>query len=303
MATKPMQHGEENDDIQVGRILSRRELLALFGAAGGTLLMAGCAPVQQPAINAEAATVVALEGNATAEATATAELATVEAANVATLPGCVVRPEQTEGPYFVDGQLDRADIRSDPDSGVVADGALFTLTFNVSQVSNSACSPFAGAIVDVWHCDALGVYSGVADRSFDTSGQKFLRGYQTTGANGVATFTTIYPGWYQGRTVHIHFKIRTAAAEQSYEFTSQLFFDEAVSDQVFAQEPYASKGQRNQLNSTDGIYNDLLLLTVNQANGGYAATFDIGLDLSNTDTGAAAGGQGGGPRGPRPSGG
>jgi protocatechuate 3,4-dioxygenase beta subunit len=254
-------------------------------------------------LNAEAATVEALEGDAMAQATATAELAEVAATNAITLPGCIVRPELTEGPYFVDVQLDRSDIRSDPDTGEVKEGALLSLTFNVSQVSDNACSPLAGAMVDIWHCDALGVYSGVTDaaQGFDTVNQKFLRGYQLTDANGIAQFTTICPGWYTGRTVHIHFKIRTdAGADQQYEFTSQLFFEEALSDQIYTQEPYASKGQRDQSNSTDAIYNDLLLLDVEQTSEGYAATFNIGLDLSDTETGAPDGGQGGGPDGPPP---
>ena len=114
-------------------------------------------------------------------------------------------------------------------------------------------------MVDVWHCDAAGVYSGVSDPGFDTSSQQFLRGYQVTDRSGRAQFTTIYPGWYPGRTIHIHFKVRTnATGGQAYEFTSQLFFDEALNDQVLAQPPYAARGQRNTFNSEDNIYNDLL---------------------------------------------
>ncbi|MBI1877058.1 MAG: intradiol ring-cleavage dioxygenase [Chloroflexi bacterium] len=193
------------------------------------------------------------------------------------VPTCVVRPEVTEGPYFVDEKLNRSDIRSDPTTGVVKEGALLLLTFNVSQVSSSGCTPLAGATVDVWHCDALGIYSDVSDPGFNTAGQKFLRGYQVTDANGLAAFTTIYPGWYSSRAVHIHFKIRT---DSNYEFTSQLFFDDALSDQVFTQQPYAGKGQRDTLNSTDNIYDDQLLLTVTQTSQGYTATFDIGLQMA-----------------------
>ena len=121
----------------------------------------------------------------------------------------------------------------------------------------------------------------MSDPGFDTTGQKFLRGYQVTDTNGAATFTTIYPGWYRGRTVHIHFKVRTGSGSgQSAEFTSQLFFDEALTDQVYTQEPYASKGQRDTLNSTDNIYDDLLLLTATQTDQGYTATFDIGLQMA-----------------------
>ncbi len=86
-----------------------------------------------------------------------------------------------------------------------------------------------GAIVDIWHCDAAGVYSDATDPGFNTVGKKFLRGYQVTDANGGVQFTTIYPGWYRGRTVHIHFKVRAKAKSgQSYEFTSQLYFDDAI---------------------------------------------------------------------------
>jgi protocatechuate 3,4-dioxygenase beta subunit len=195
-----------------------------------------------------------------------------------------VRPELTEGPYYVDEELNRSDIRSDPSSGVVQPGALLALTFNVSSAASKACTPLANAVVDVWHCNALGVYSDVSDPGFSTTGQKFLRGYQVTGSDGVARFATIYPGWYQGRTVHIHFKVRSSASSGSaYEFTSQLFFDDALTDHIHAQQPYASKGQRDLRNAQDGIYHQggsQLVLRVSQTDQGYAATFDIALDNS-----------------------
>jgi protocatechuate 3,4-dioxygenase beta subunit len=304
----------DNDDRMVGRILSRREVLALLGTAGITVLV-GCGP--QPAgttaptaaggaatlaLNAEAASAVAQASSPSALASQQAEAATAQAASTtvasgegAAAPACVVRPEVTEGPYYVDEDLVRSDIRSDPGTGAVKEGVPLVLTFNVSQVSSGSCTPFAGANVEIWHCDAAGQYSDVSDPGFDTTGQKWLRGSQTTDANGVATFTTIYPGWYSGRAVHIHFKVHP---DETKVFTSQLFFDDALSQQVFTQAPYASKGSTpDTLNSTDSIYQDLLLLTTNKTDTGYAATFDIGIDPTTVGTGES-----GGPGGPPPRG-
>ena len=252
---------QHDDDAPVGHILSRREVLALLGGSGAVLL-AACAPgvlASPPPTTAPQPTKAA---------------ATAAASSAATLPSCIVRPAVTEGPYFVDEKLNRSDIRSDPTTGAVKDGAPFALTFLVSRVTGSACAALSGATVDIWHCDALGVYSDATDPSFNTKGQKFLRGYQTTDATGKAQFTTIYPGWYQGRAVHIHFKIRTATSE----FTSQLFFEDALNTLVFAQLPYSQKGaQAVMKNAADGIYKSQLLLAVTKNGNAYAATFDIGL--------------------------
>lgn len=203
---------------------------------------------------------------------------------IAALPGCVVRPEQTEGPYFVDEKLNRSDIRSNPADGSVQAGVPLKLGLQVSRMNGNQCQPLRGAIVDIWHTNALGVYSDVADRSFNTTGQKFLRGYQTTDATGTVQFLTIYPGWYPGRTVHIHFKVRTVAASgQSYEFTSQLYFDDALTDRVHAQPPYAQKGQRTLRNNRDGIFQqggDQLTLAIAPASQGYTATFALALQMT-----------------------
>ncbi len=254
----------DNDDAPIGRILSRREILALLGGSGAALL-AACAPgvLASPSPT-----------TATQQTSAAATTAAAAASSATSLPSCIVRPAVTEGPYFVDEKLNRSDIRSDPTSGAVKDGAQFALTFLVARVTGSACAALSGATIDIWHCDALGVYSDATDPSFNTKGQKFLRGYQTTDASGRAQFTTIYPGWYQGRAVHIHFKIRTATSE----FTSQLFFDDALNAQVFAQSPYSQKGTQGIMkNAADGIYNSQLLLTVTKNGNAYAATFNVGL--------------------------
>ncbi|MDZ8188620.1 MAG: intradiol ring-cleavage dioxygenase [Nostoc sp. ChiSLP02] len=242
------------NDRQLARIFRRRDVLALFRAAGTTILVVGCIP-KKPSV-----------------------------AVSATSSACVVSPEQTEGPYFVDEKLKRSDIRADPTNGSVKAGTRLDLTLHISQVGNTGCTPLSGAIVDIWHCDALGVYSDVADRSFNTVGQKFLRGYQVTDANGTVKFTTIYPGWYPGRTVHIHFKVRTdGASGQSYEFTSQLYFDDLTTDKVHSQTPYASKGQRTQKNADDQIFTDggeQMLLKLAKNEEGYTATFDVGLKIA-----------------------
>ena len=117
-------------------------------------------------------------------------------------------PQQTEGPYFVDNMPNRSDIRSDPSDGLVQEGIPLHLVIHVYGLDNNGlCSPLKGAQVDIWHANSQGVYSDVSDQG--TTGKKFLRGYQLTDNNGTVKFTTIYPGWYQGRAIHIHDKVRT----------------------------------------------------------------------------------------------
>ena len=241
----------DEGDRTIGRIYSRREALKLIVGAGGALLLAACGPLGE-------------DDDTSSEAAA----------------GCVVRPELAEGPIFVDGQMNRADVRSDPATGAISAGALLNLTFNVSRLQDNSCDPLANAQIDIWHCDAAGIYSDTDQLGFDTVGQKFLRGHQFTDENGQVTFQTIYPGWYVGRAVHIHFKIRT---EDGYDFTSQLFFDDDFTDQVFSREPYAQRGAPALRNRDDGIFNengDQLLLQVQEDGDGYTTSFDITLDIS-----------------------
>lgn len=243
-----------DDDAQIGRILSRRETLALFGFASVSLL-GFKAPVGADGKAARA------------------------------LPSCVVKPEQTEGPYFVDVQLDRRDIRSDPETRAISEGVPLELQFEVTRVTGTECAPLPNALVDVWQCDGLGIYSDVRDTNarFNTVGQKFLRGHQRTDMAGNAQFTTIYPGWYQGRTIHIHFKIRVPSERGgAYDFTSQLYFDDALSDRVFEQHPYTRNTNRRVRNEQDGIFRsggDQLMVTATPKGTGYAAMFAVGLQL------------------------
>lgn len=205
-----------------------------------------------------------------------------------TIAGCVVSPEQTQGPFFVDEKLHRSDIRVDPVNGSISQGVPLRLLLQVNQVSNNSCMPLSGATVDVWHCDALGSYSDVRDNAGgsvgDTRGKKFLRGYQITDGQGRVEFQTIYPGWYQGRNVHVHHMIRTnPSSEVGHEFTSQLFFDEAITDQVHAAAPYSQKGRRDTTNNTDGIFrrggSDLMLQLSKEADG-YLGMYKVGFLLS-----------------------
>jgi protocatechuate 3,4-dioxygenase beta subunit len=204
-----------------------------------------------------------------------------------TVAGCLVSPAQTEGPYFVDEKLNRSDIRQDPSDNSVRPGVPLRLVLNVYSVANKDCQPLPGATVDIWHCDASGAYSDVLDNPGefgDTRGKKFLRGYQLTDAGGKVEFQTIYPGWYTGRSVHIHYMIRTdPKSEVGHEFTSQLYFDEAITEQVHRQAPYTQKGRRNTTNDSDGIYRrggrDLMLQLTRDAQG-YVGTYRVGFLLA-----------------------
>jgi protocatechuate 3,4-dioxygenase beta subunit len=275
----------DSDDKPIGQILSRKEVLKLFGIGSAAALLAACAP------------------DATSTLVPTVSSTQVSSSSSTALD-CVVRPELTIGPYFVDDQLNRSDIRSEPSDNSVKEGVPLTLNISVASVGDSSCTPIEGAQVDIWHCDANGQYSGVSAQGSDTTGQKFLRGYQLTDANGAVQFQTIYPGWYSGRAVHIHFTIRTKGANsEDYQFTSQFFFDDTLTDQVHSLEPYASKGQRDTRNSNDNIYNgggDQLLLNLDgDTTNGFTTSFNVGLDLSDTEVGASdintAGAGGGAP--------
>ena len=236
------------EEIVSDHVLSRREALALLGASSAALLT------------------LALPARAAAP------------------PSCVARPQQTEGPFFVEEELDRSDIRSDPRTGVAKPGVPLRLTFNISRMGGASCVPLAGAKVDLWHCDATGRYSDARSRGSSSAGEKFLRGYQRTDEAGTAQFLTIYPGWYGGRAVHVHFKIRTAASSApAYEFTSQLYFDDALTDRVYVFEPYAAGRRRSMRNADDFLFRDggsQLLIVPAQDAQGYAATFDIGLQIA-----------------------
>ena len=224
-----------------------------------------------------------------------------------------VTPQETEGPYWVDEQLNRADLALDPTDNSVQIGFPLVLNVTVSQLLDGAAAPLPGAYVDVWHCNAAGVYSDTAAQN--TVGRKFLRGYQVSDAKGFVQYLTVYPGWYSGRTVHIHARVRLFTGDQvTTNFATQFFFDDSITDQVFQTAPYNQRRVRDTLNAADSIYTtaDCLTsvqdgvetgLTLATDTTHAVGTFNVVLDLSPTATTCApAGGGPGGPGGPGPRG-
>jgi protocatechuate 3,4-dioxygenase beta subunit len=162
-------------------------------------------------------------------------------------------PQQIEGPYFVDEMPNRSDIRPDTFDGSVKEGIPLRLIIHVYDVDNGLCIPLSGAKVDIWHTDSQGVYSAVNEMG--TSGRNFLRGYQVTDSNGTVEFKTIYPGWYEGRTIHIHDKVRMFnGSDTSLEWTSQLYFNDSINQQIHKQAPYSNHGPPQTTNEEDIVY-------------------------------------------------
>jgi protocatechuate 3,4-dioxygenase beta subunit len=189
-------------------------------------------------------------------------------------------PAKEIGPYFVEEKLNRSDITIDPGTGAVTAGVPLTLTWTLLD-EDKGCVPLVGTQVDIWHADPNGKYSDEAGEG--TSGKKNLRGYQVSDANGQVTFKTIYPGWYPGRAVHIHARIRLfdSSGNAAYDFLTQLFFDDAITDAVYRVAPYSSRGTRDTRDSNDRIYgsdgSSVLLTLAGDTAGGYLATFTFGL--------------------------
>lgn len=190
---------------------------------------------------------------------------------------CVVAPEIEEGPFFIDERLNRSDLTGGTQRPGVVAAIPLRLTLRVEGLRGSACEPLAGAQVDLWHADATGVYSDEA--VMHTHGERFLRGYQTTGADGIAAFTTVFPGWYPGRAPHIHVKVRTYTprGDLARTFTSQLFFDEAATNAVFANGLYAARGPMETPNARDNYFDRRTLVPLKRGERGYAGTFTFAM--------------------------
>ncbi len=206
--------------------------------------------------------------------------------HAAAATSCVLSPAMMEGPYFVEERLNRSDLTAGTTKPGVVHGLPLTLNIDLAGIQPTGCLPIAGMQVDVWHADASGDYSDIGAGRSNAAKDAFLRGYQVSDANGRVTFRTIYPGWYPGRTIHIHVKARrfNPAGNTTYDFTSQLFFDDAINDKVMAMPPYSARRTRNVRNAGEYIFgndaNALVALSV-PADGsrGYVAAITLGLRL------------------------
>jgi protocatechuate 3,4-dioxygenase beta subunit len=227
-----------HQELDADNRLSRRDSLVQAGGLAIAVLGAGALPA--------------------AAATSTAETSAVS---------CVLAPEMTEGPFYIANEKVRRNIR-EGQAGIA-------LALRLAVVDSSSCKPITGAAVDIWHADAAGAYSG--EQSNGTAGRTFLRGIQRTDAAGVARFDTVYPGWYQGRTVHIHVKVHVSG---SVVHTGQLFFNDGLTDTVFARKPYNTRGTRDVRNAQDSIYQgggSRSLLGVTRKGTGYLGTIALGV--------------------------
>jgi protocatechuate 3,4-dioxygenase beta subunit len=179
---------------------------------------------------------------------------------------CILTPEMTEGPYYLSGEKLRRNI---------TEGRPGTrLDLRLSVVDGTTCRPISGAAVDIWHADASGEYSGFGAGA---SSRTFMRGVQRTDRNGLALFRTVYPGWYQGRTVHIHVKVHVGG---NVVHTGQLFFSDLLTDAVYKRPPYSRRPNRDVRNATDMIFRNggvRSLLTLRRKGAGYIGSMTMGV--------------------------
>ena len=320
-----------NKDVEKSRLrISRRRAFAVGGTVSLGGLIAACTGNGTSGTSAS--------GASTAAATSATTSADAVTALLDQAPQCVMAVEETQGPYWFDVDSIRSDIRED------RPGTNLQLALRVQDLTNCSADGSAAvvsnAVVEIWHCDAGGVYSGFesGSKAADLSGNSapggggqppqgapggggqppaggpggpggpggdmsggsgetsdgsysvgdseatttddgtYLRGAQTTDANGIAQFTTIFPGWYTGRTTHIHLKVHI---DKKTVLTTQLFFDEALLDEVYATAPYSDHTGResNVTNATDSIYDDAGMLTVAKQSDGYLAAINLGIDV------------------------
>lgn len=297
-------------DEHEGQRVSRRRLFAGLSAVGLGGLVSACS-AGTPVTTSTGATV-------TPRASTTADLTGLFSG----VNTCTLTPTVTQGPYYFDADKIRSDVREDR-QGV-------RLRLAIKAQDSEKCGPLTNAVVEIWHCDAAGEYSGAEAQSSGAGGagpggggappggapssgaarpggtpptgtppsggpggagpgggndgsadlvptddKRYLRGAQVTNKDGIVEFTTIWPGWYRGRTVHIHAMVHVSNARV---LTTQMMFPEELNTAVFAQQPYAAHQGRDTYNDTDGIYRPSMLLTVTKDGDGYLGVIVFGVD-------------------------
>jgi protocatechuate 3,4-dioxygenase beta subunit len=300
-----------NEEVLRSRaLISRRRALGLGGTIGLGGLLAACGSGGDPASKSRAgSTASATAGGA--PSTSAASTAASEVMALLNKAGtCSLAKEETQGPYWFDVESIRTDIREK------RPGTTLTLAVRVQDMSTCStggeAAPVASSVVEIWHCDAGGVYSGfesgstggvggapnapggtggaggssgqTSDGSYSkgdneatpTDDGTYLRGAQVTGADGIAQFTTIYPGWYRGRTVHIHLKVHI---DKKTVLTTQLYLDESLNDDVLATSPYDEHTGRDTTNDNDGIFDRSGLLAVQRQGHGYLGAINLGVNV------------------------
>ncbi len=295
-----MDQGQIDDGVRRSRLLvSRRRALSLGGTIGLGALLAACG---RDSASSGAATRGAAPPLTPTTTAPDDVIAALDAART-----CTTFPEQTQGPYWFDVDSIRSDIRED------RPGALLQLALRVQDVSSCSsggrATPVASCVVEVWHCDAGGLYSGfesgsigsggappgapsrrgagsgqVSDGSYASGDQEapttddgtYLRGAQVADGNGIVQFTTVFPGWYRGRTPHIHLKVHL---NRESVLTSQVYMEDEVANEVYAAAPYGSRTGRRTRNSDDGFFSDDGVLTVRRQQNGYLGLINLGVDV------------------------
>ncbi|MBJ8346336.1 protocatechuate dioxygenase [Antrihabitans sp. YC2-6] len=282
-----------NKDIEFSRLrISRRRALAVGGTVGLGGVLAACSG------NSTSSTSTAVSAGTTSGSTVASDaVSLLDAA-----PQCVLSKEETQGPYWFDVDSIRSDIRED------RPGLQFDLALRVQDVGDCTSGGIANAVVEIWHCDAGGSYSGfesgssgnggppgrpgsagsgeTSDGTYSVGDQEatttddgtYLRGAQTTDAAGIVAFTTIFPGWYMGRAVHIHLKVHI---DKKTVLTSQLFFDPTTVGEIYANSPYSDHAgwASNVQNSNDNIYDPTGLVTLAKGPNGYLGAINLGVDV------------------------
>jgi protocatechuate 3,4-dioxygenase beta subunit len=256
--------------VEPRTLVSRRQAMGILAGIGVGVVAAACGGGSSSSKRSSSSTTATSSGATGSTTTAT----------------CVLTPEVTEGPYYVDLNNVRNDITEGKDGAPLA--------LKITVVDATGCTPIKNAAADVWHCDAGGVYSGFSQSSAGgpggggpggsqspTDNLTFLRGTQMTDSNGLAEFQTIYPGWYRGRAVHIHMKVHVGG---SVVHTGQLFFDDNLTDTVYANAPYSSHGTRDVRNNGDNIYRSAggasAVLAVRPQDRGYSGQITVGVKRS-----------------------